>query len=157
VIASLNYLLVGRPVGKKLGEDPRNSGFVLRAHYGYYIAPSTLTLDLRKIESASPADLFRGLFQAAEALHESGRAFRKVVLARNRSPVFLMEGDDFSTLGDEFASGQNPVYLIRTLPEKLLRPNGTPAFGRWEGGWLGVLGEQMEDANEAAQQWAAGK
>ena len=33
---------------------------------------------------------------------------------------------------------------------------GSPAFGRWEGGWLGVLGKQISDANEAAQRWATG-
>jgi hypothetical protein len=157
VIWSLNHMLVGRPVERKLSQDPRNSGYSLSAHYRYYIDPNTLVLDLRRVESAAPVDLFRALFQAAEAMHEVGRSFDRVVLARAGTPVFLMKGDDLSTIGAEFAAGQNPVYLIRTLPEKLYRLDGEAAFGRWEGGLLGVLGKQLEDANKAAQQWAAGR
>jgi hypothetical protein len=157
VVWSLNYLQVGRPVKNTLNGDSRNSGYSLSAHYGYYIDPSTLILDLREVESAAPVDLFRALFQSAEALHDAGRTFDKVVLARSGTSVFIMKGDEFSTIGAEFGGGQNPVYLIRTLPERLFRPNGEAAFARWEGGLLGVLGEQMEDANEAAQQWAAGR
>ncbi|MBM4026324.1 MAG: hypothetical protein FJ280_13120 [Planctomycetes bacterium] len=151
----LNYQLVGHPVQTKLSADPRNQGYSLSAHFRYYVDPSVLVLDLRAVESAAPVDLFRALFQSAEALHESGRRFDRVVLARAGSPVFLMEGEAFSTIGAEFSAGQNPAYLIRTLPEKLFRPSGQPAFDRWEGGWLGVLGEQMEDANQAAHQWAS--
>ncbi|MCY3002542.1 MAG: hypothetical protein NTV21_12140 [Planctomycetota bacterium] len=152
----LNYLLVGRPVGRALLSDTRNRGYSLCAHYGYYLNPNVLVLDLRAIDSAAPLDLFRGIFQSAEALHNSGRRFERVALARSGTTVFLMNGEDFSTLGLEFGAGQNPVYLVRTLPEKLLRPDGEAAFGRWQGGLIGVLGEQAEDANDAAQQWASG-
>jgi hypothetical protein len=157
VVWTLNSLLVGQPVQRKLSSDPRNQGYALRAHFGYYINPSTLVLDLYDVKSVAPVDLFRALFQSAEALHESGRKFDKVLLARDGTPVFLMGGNEFSALGAEFSAGQNPVYLIRTLPEKLYRPSGEAAFGRWEGGWLGVLTKQMEDANKAAQQWASGQ
>jgi hypothetical protein len=154
---TLNSLLVGQPVQKKLNSDPRNQGYALRAHFGHYINPSTLVLDLREAERVAPVDLFRALFQSAEAFHESGRKFDKVLLARGGTPVFLITGNEFAALGAEYSAGQNPVYLIRTLPEKLYRPSGEAAFGRWEGGWLGVLTKQMEDANNAAQQWASGQ
>ena len=154
VVWSLNYMLIGRPVERKLGADLRNRGYSLCAHYRFYIDTSTLVLDLRSLESAAPVDLFRALFQSAEALNESGRTFEMVVLARSGTAVFLMKGDDFRATGAEFSGGQNPVYLIRTLPEKLLQPSGVAAFHSWEGGLLGVLGKQMEDANEAARQWA---
>ena len=157
VVWGLNYLLVGQPVQRQLSADPRNKGYSLNAHYGYYVDPSVLVLDLRAVEGAAPVDLFRGLFQSAQALHESRRRFDKVVLARAGTPVFLMEGKEFSAIGSEFSAGQNPVYLIRTLPGKLFQPSGQAAFGRWEGGLLGVLGKEMEDANEAARQWASGK
>ncbi len=157
VVWCFNYLLVGHPVQRILSADPRNAGYSLSAHYGYYVDFRVLVLDLRAVESAAPVDLFRALFQSAQAFHESGRRFDKVVFARSGTPVFLMEGDDFSTIGYEFSTGQNPVYLIRTLPEKFFQPNGQAAFGSWEGGLLGVLRKQMEDANEAAQQWASGR
>jgi hypothetical protein len=153
----LNFLFVGQPVQKAVRADSRNQGYSLSAHYGYYVNPNVLVLDLSAVESAAPVDLFRGLFQSAKALHESGRRFDKVVLAKDGTPVFLMEGKEFSALGAEFSAGQNPVYLIRTLPEKLFRPTGQAAFGRWEGGWLGVLGKQIGDANEAGNQWASGR
>lgn len=157
VVMGLNYMLVGQPVQRKLNADHRNLGYSLSAHYGYYVDPSVLVLNLCTVESVAPVDLLRGLFQSAQALHESGRRFDKVVLARTGTPVFLMEGEEFSTIGSQFGAGQNPVYLIRTLPEKLFQPNGQAAFGRWEGGLLGVVGKQVQDANEAAHRWASGK
>jgi len=114
-----------------------------------------LILDLSRVSSASPVDLFRGVFQSPEALYEEiDINFDKVILARQGKPIFFIEGGDFSTLGAEFKNGQNPIYLIRTLPEKLHLPGGESAFPRWEGGWLGVFSKQMEDANQAAWQWS---
>lgn len=157
VVWGINHLFVGQTVMRTIRADPRNNGYSLTAHYEYFVNPNVLVLDLRSVESAAPADLFRALFQSAEALHEDGRKFNKVVLSRAGTPVFLMEGEEFSTIGVEFNAGQNPVFLLRTLPEKLLLPSGQAAFGRWEGGWLGVMGKQIEDANDAAKQWASGR
>jgi hypothetical protein len=67
-----------------------------------------------------------------------------------------MKGEDFKSIGSEFAAGQNPVYLIRTLPEKLYHPNGDAAFPHWEGGLLGVVGKQMDDVNAMARRWSEG-
>jgi hypothetical protein len=71
--------------------------------------------------------------------------------------IFFIEGDAFGELGQEFDMGQNPVYLVRTLPEKLYRPDGRQAFGTWSGGLLGVVARQMEDVNAAARAWATGE
>lgn len=56
----------------------------------------------------------------------------------------------------EYADGQNPIYLIRTLPEQMYRPDGTSAFGSRSGGLLGVFGGQMKDVNEFGRAWADG-
>lgn len=149
--------LVGNPVSSALDADSRNSGFTIHAHYGYYVDPSTLVLDLSEASHASAIDLFRGIFQSADALHGRGRTFRSVVLANRRKEVFLMDGGKFDELGSEFANGENPVYMVRTLPENLLLPDGTQAFGKWEGGVLGVLTRQMTDVSEAARAWAEGR
>jgi hypothetical protein len=151
-----NYSLIGRPVSVELRSDSRNAAFNLNAHYQYYVKPNTLVLNLSDVENAAPLDLFRGLFQAAEAMHRSGREFDRVVLSRSRKTVFVVQGSYFKSLGANYGAGENPVYLIRTLPENLYRSSGESAFGTWEGGWLGVVGKQMEDANEAARRWAAG-
>jgi hypothetical protein len=156
-IAALNYFLVSRVVSAKLTADPRNSGYALSAHYGMYLEPGVLVLDLRSLDKAAPLDLFRGLFQASDALYAAGRRFDRVVLARQGTDIFLMKGDDFAAIGQQFGAGQNPVYLIRTLPEKLYKPTGEGAFGQWTGGLLGVLGKQMEDANAAAKRWGEGR
>ncbi len=154
LIWSLNYILVQRSVGEALSSDTRNAGYSLSAHYRFYVDPSTLVLDLREVSAAAPLDLFRGLFQSAAALASAGRGFDRVILARAGTAVFMMTGEDFRNLGADFAGGENPVFLIRTLPTKLYKPTGEAAFGRWEGGMLGVLGKQMEDATEAGRQWA---
>jgi hypothetical protein len=152
-----NYFFVHRPVSEALEADERNGGFSLSAHYRFYVDPSTLVLDLDDITSAASIDLFRGLFQSAAAMTAADRKFDRVVLARSGQPIFIIGGEDFNRLGLEFTAGQNPVFLIRTLAEKLLNPTGESAFGQWEGGWLGVMGKQMEDANEAGRRWAGGQ
>lgn len=157
VIWGINLALVGNPVSSALEADSRNSGYTIHAHYGYYVDPTTLILDLSDASHASAIDLFRGIFQSADALHGRGRTFRKVVLANRRKEIFLMDCVKFDALGSEFGNGENPVYMIRTLPENLLLPDGTHAFGRWEGGVLGVLTRQMTDVSEVARAWAEGR
>jgi hypothetical protein len=39
------------------------------------------------------------------------------------------------------------------LPEHVYALDGTPAFGTWTGGWLGVMGKQLDDSNEFHKQW----
>jgi hypothetical protein len=143
LVWAANFLLVGRPIHV--------------AHYNYYVDPSTLVLDLREANAVAPVDLFRAIFQSARSMHEAGRTFSSVILARSHSTVFLIDGDAFAQMGRAFEEGENPVYLIRTLPVKLANPDGTPAFGTWTGGLLGVLTHQMDDANSAARQWASGR
>lgn len=154
LIWTLNYIFVQRSVSEALNSDTRNAGYSISAHYRFYLDPSTLVLDLRDVSAAAPLDLFRGLFQSSAAFASAGRGFDRVILARAGADVFIMTGEDFRKLGIEFAGGQNPVFLLRTLPEKLYNPTGEAAFGRWEGGMLGVLGKQMEDATEAGRKWA---
>jgi len=146
---------VAVPVALELGEDERNEGFTLVAYRSLGVHPREITIDLFSADRAAPVDLYRGLFQASAALE--GRRFDRVTLARQGSAVFVMDGADFALLGESFTAGENPIYLIRTLPEKLYLPDGTPAYGTWTGGFLGVLGAQMRDVNDAAQTWAGGQ
>lgn len=156
LILAANFFLVGNPVRSALAKDPRNERFKLVAHYHYYLDPTTLVLDVRSLEEAAPVDLFRGLFQSAEALHEAGRSFSKVILARSRSAVFYLSGDDFDRIGEDYGRGENVAYLIRTLPEKLYDPDGTHAYSTWSGGLLGVAIQQMKDVGDAGMRWGRG-
>lgn len=143
---------VALPVSSKLAEDPKNRGVFLVAHRSLLVHPTDITLNLLGAEGAAPIDLFRHIFQSAAVLKD--RKFGQVHLYRGFTHVYSISGADFQALGREFDAGQNPVYLIRTLPEKLLLPNGDRAFGTWTGGMLGVLKEQMEEVTEAARTWA---
>lgn len=155
-VGGINYCLVSDPVARELAADARNRVFDLDAHYEHYVDSSTLVLDLRDTRKAAPIDLMRGVLQAARRLHSEGQDFKKVVLARRGVPVFVMDGDDFDRFGAQFAAGENPVFLVRTLPENLRRPNGEAAFSTWDGGWLGVVGKQLEDVNAMSEEWVAG-
>ncbi|HEX4954987.1 MAG TPA: hypothetical protein VF017_16480 [Thermoanaerobaculia bacterium] len=116
VVWFANHVRVGQPVAERLAEDGRNDVFTLNARYRYYLDPGTLVLDLDRAGDVAPLDLFRGLFQAAEALQAKGRRFDRVLLSRAGKAVFLIEGDEFSRLGSEYAAGQNPVY--RSAPSR---------------------------------------
>ena len=144
---------VRRAVEQTLDADSRNEDYSLNAYCKY---PDTLILDLSKVSSVSPSDLLRGIFQSSEALHEADKEFDKIILAREGKFVFFIKGSDFQYLGAELKNGQNPVYLVRTFPEKLYRPDGGPAFPRRDGGWLYVFGKQMEDVSQAAKEWIMG-
>ncbi|WP_146112065.1 MULTISPECIES: hypothetical protein [unclassified Brevundimonas] len=148
-------LMVWIPAATALSHDDRNKVASVHVYRSWLVHPRNITVDLIAIDGAATIDLTRALFQTAEALKD--RKFGQVVLARQGKPVFIMEGPAFVELGQQYAAGQNPVYLIRTLPEQLYRPDGSAAFGTWSGGWLGVLGKQMEDVNMFGEAWANGQ
>ena len=154
-ILLLNLGIATLPTALTLSQDDRNDSITLVARFGYYLDPTTLTLDLWAASEASTADLTRALFQVAASRSEWPRV-RYVTLSRRNWPVYILSGDDFAEIGRLFEAGENPVYLMRTLPERLYLPSGEPAFERWEGGLLGVLGEQLEDLNEFGKAWALG-
>jgi hypothetical protein len=147
-------LSVAVPVGLAIGKDDRNSGLVLTAYRTLGVHPQNITLDLWRVEDSAPADIYRATFQAAAALKD--RSFGSVTFARSGKTAFRMSGEDFRDVGTAFASGENPLFLMRTFPEKLRTSTGESAYGSWSGGWLGVLVQQMEDVNAFANDWAAG-
>jgi hypothetical protein len=149
-----NFAFVSHPVAARLEGDPRNAGFTLNARYAYYVQPGTLVLDLARVESAAPIDLLRAAFAAADTLYNPDRAFDRVIFARSGTPVFMMMGKDFQEIGNEMRQEQNPMYLVRTFPQRLYKPSGERAYGTWEGGILGVLGRQMEDVGDVGRTWA---
>jgi hypothetical protein len=153
-IGIANFLLVAHPVQQQLEADPKIRGLALTARYAVYVDPRALVLDLRAVEDAGPMEMFRAVFQSAAAFHRLGRRFKRVVLARSGKPVFVMEGTVYARIGADFAADPDPAPLIGMMLGTLLRPSGAAAFGSWEGGVLGRFTRQIEDANEAARQWA---
>lgn len=146
-----NYFNVSKPLSDVLESEARNSGINVRAHYGYYIQPTVLAIDVRHVSGEkSAADVFRVFLQYASKLKE--KSFDTVLLQSNGKTKFSLEGGYFKKLGKEYGD-QNPVYTMRTFTEHVYTPDGKKAFGTWTGGLLGVLKKQMEDFGEFHKKW----
>ncbi|MBK5958571.1 hypothetical protein CCR97_10170 [Rhodoplanes elegans] len=149
--AALNGFYVTGPALLELREDPRNETVTMVPHLRYGVDPTVIVLDLVSLGStASMADVDRVMFQIAHTLRT--RSFTAAHLAYRGSTKFILSGADFQEIGRDYGS-QNPIYTIRTLPEKLYRADGTRAFGTWTGGVFGVLTKQMEDHQAMHVDW----
>ena len=147
---------MNRQVQTRLFQDIRNHGIEIAVNRTPPIVGDDIVIDLRSIGSGkAPIDLFRVLLQTADAIgHES---FSRVTLATRGDPRFVIAGEEFRTFGAEYHAGQNPIYLVRTFPERLFDPKtGKQRFASWTGGILGVLAKQMEDFGGFIRVWVSG-
>lgn len=147
-VAATNFFRVNSQVRAAVaGRDFMSAA----GYYRYGVDPNNIVFDLRDLTAgASGAGVLGGFFQFAEEMQD--RDFDYVYLAYHGHQRFRLAGDDFKEIGESF-SYQNPVYLVRTLPEKLETPDGRRAFSSWSGGLLGVLGAQMDDVNALTRKW----
>lgn len=147
-IIAVNWVRVTLPVKEGLqGRDD----IAAIGYYHWAVAPGTIVYDLREVgPSASSASVIGAFFGFADEMKD--RKFNEVLLAWRGDVRFRLSGDDFQMIGAEFA-WQNPVFMLRTFPEKLKTPEGRPAFETWSGGMLGVLNQQMDDVNGFTEQW----
>ena len=98
---TVNYLMLGRSMTDVLKSDPRNSGIHITAHYGYYLLPSVLILDVKGVSNEnSPADVFRVLLQYASEIQKM--EFDKVSLNSKDKAKFTLKGNYFRELGKEY-------------------------------------------------------
>lgn len=146
LIGGANFARLYRPAAETAA-DPVSAA----AYYRFGVIPNQIVYDLWNVGyDASEAEVMGGLLRFADAVKD--RHFDKVILAYRGAPRFILDGDDFHRIGQEF-DVQNPVYTLRTFPEKLTTMDGHPAFGRWTGGMLGVLNAQLEDLNALGRRW----
>jgi hypothetical protein len=146
-----NYVGLQSPMNEVLAGDSRNEGISVSVHHEYYLSPSTIVFDVQNIGSGrSRADMFRVLLQFASKM--KGESFDKVLLASAGTVKFVLDGDYFKQLGQEFGT-QNPVYTMRTFPSRVKRPDGSVAYGEWTGGLLGVASKQLEDFGNFFDRW----
>lgn len=151
IIFLSNHVFLQSKMNSVIEEDSRNFGIKVSVHYQYYINPNILVYDLKEIApTQSKADVFRVFLQFADKIQDDN--FESVHLAYNGNTKFLLSGADFKTIGEEY-EWQNPVYTMRTFPEKLYTPDGLNAFSSWEGGILGVAMQQMEEFNQFHDEW----
>lgn len=149
-----NQQNIAAPAQEALEADPRNAGLDVNVRYAYWIQTDVLVFDVRKTDGVAPVDLMRALFQTADTLRSHD--FERVELQHEGTLKFVLPGHDFKKVGEEYAAGQNPVFLLRTFPERLLRPDGSRPFPAMDGGLLAVAGEQMANLTEVASQWVGG-
>lgn len=146
-----NYVKLQAKMEEVISEDFRNQGIEVSVHYAGYLNPSVLVYDLRSVSGEnSRADVFRVFCQFAEKL--KSESFQEVELAFRGETRFKLDGDDFQELGREYGL-QNPLYTVRTFPEKLRTPDGQRAFPFRIGGLLEVATQQMEDFNDFHDDW----
>jgi len=151
VLGSWNYFGVYGPASSAMAEDSRKEKLSARVHRQYGLSSSTIVFDLRNLEEdGSTTGVMSALFRSARALKDS--RFERVVLSYKGRPKFYLQGEYFQTLGNDFGTN-NPIYLLRTLPQNVYKLDGTKAFGTWTGGVLVVATKQLEDLNELSQQW----
>lgn len=146
----INFFSLQAPLNSVISSDYRNSGVKVSASYQWMVNPGVLVFSVDEASSASPADVSRILLQYSERLES--RKFNSVLLARKGKPIFLLKGDYFKQLGEEYGV-QNVIYTLRTMPENVYELDGSPAFSSWSGGWLGVVSKQFEDINEFHRRW----
>jgi len=148
---AVNWLGLQRSANQALKRDPRNEGITIWVYYQYGVNPQQVVFDLRDVSgSKSRADVFRALLQFAES--KKKRRYRSVILSYRGRPKFVIPGDYFRTLGQEY-DFQNPVYTMRTFPSQITGVDGRPVFPPREGGLLYVLKAEIEDFNELHDRW----
>ncbi len=154
IVASIygyNYFKLQSVMNDVLSNDHRNGGIKVRTTFENFINTDILLYNLTQVSNKkSMADVFRVFLQFSESV--SSYDFDKIILAHNGKKKFLIDGEYFKKIGKEF-DFQNPVYTTRTFPEHLNNLDGTPAYPGWTGGWLGVVGKQIEDFNDFHKQW----
>lgn len=140
--------VVYRPVATALADEEDVS---LSAYRRWPISPDAIVIDIRAVKgTASMAAMDRNLFKAAEGLKD--QRFGMVVLAFHGTPKWLIDPDAFQTIGRERAF-QNPVYVMRTMQQDVKTLDGAPAFPALSGGWLGVLGEELNQHKRFHEGW----
>lgn len=155
-IYGINYVLLQRPLATVVQANPENQGIRFFVHYGYFVNPSELVIDVWHVDNhKTPIDVFRVLLQYAKRLELQATSFSQVKLASKGKVKFVLSGDYFKQLGQEYGE-QNPMYSARTFPENVYTPTGERAFESWSGGLLGVAQKQLEDFKSFHQQWYIG-
>lgn len=151
IIGAVNYFLLQYPMSQVLRQDARNDGVQVFAHFKYFVDLTTLVYDLRSVSGeTSPMDVTRVLLQYAE--RQQDRSFSSIELSHQGTGKFILQGEYFKKLGKEFKQ-QNPAYTLRTLPENILKIDGSAAFSTWTGGALGVFSKQLEDFSDWHREW----
>jgi hypothetical protein len=146
-----NEVTLQKPLNKVLLSDPRNNVVQARARFDGWVDSSTLVFELTDVKGeASQMDVFRVLLQYAR--EQKDRRFERVILSAFGNKKFVVPGDYFQQLGQEY-DAQNPVYTVRKFPTHILTMDGAQPFPEPRGGLLWVLKEEMEQFSDFNRRW----
>jgi hypothetical protein len=146
-----NQTTLQKPLQRVLASDPRNKVVHASAHFDGWVNTDTVVFNLDDISGdSSAADIFRSFLQYAREQKE--HHFRQVFLSAYGQKKFVIPGDYFQQLGKEFDT-QNPLYTMRTFAHHVSAMDGSHPFPELQGGWLGVMGEEMQQFSDFNKRW----
>jgi len=126
LVWGLNYAMISRPVAAALAADRRTAGIALTAHLRYFLDPTTLSLDLGRVQTADTTDVFRGLVAAANALADGSWGIPGTVsLSRGGDLVYTVDGDNLRQLAHDFPLSRKPAAVLDTLVQALRQPGSS--------------------------------
>jgi hypothetical protein len=144
LVWGMNYVMISRPVAAALAAGPRTAGIRLSAHFRFFVDPTTLALDLGRVQVTDTTDVFRGLLAAAEAVASASWGIPGVTtLSRDGVLVYTIAGDDLRQLAHDFSVSRRPAAVLGGLVRALRQADGRP------------LGPEAT-VESAARRWATG-
>ena len=162
-ISTLLLFVVGVEGTGRSGLDPRNIALAnsLAAcssreavggdvRVGYTLG-GNMVFDLRSCKGDSRLiDPLHLLLQFGRKIKDEG--FTNLVIASAGEEVYRLEKSDLDELAGQYELGAR-IWAFDNWPERLRKPTGERAYGRWTGGFLGVAKGQMDDLHEALKTW----
>lgn len=144
LVWGLNYFMISRPIAAALAADQRTAGIALTAHLRFFVDPTTLSVDLGRVQAADTADVFRALAIAADALVDRSWGLPGTLTLSHRGDlVYTVAGDDLRQRAHDLQISRQPAQILGAMVQRLRGPDGQP------------LGPETT-VESAARRWATG-
>jgi hypothetical protein len=125
LVWGLNYFMISRPIAAALAADGRSAGIGLTGHLRYYVDPTTLALDLGRVQVADTTDVFRALLMVAKGLSDASWGIPgAVALSRDGNPVYTIAGGALRQMAHDYPLARKPAVVLLALVQALRRPDG---------------------------------
>ncbi|MBU0717992.1 MAG: hypothetical protein KJ749_07075 [Planctomycetes bacterium] len=152
IIALVFFVTRNSGLRALLDQCSSRHGVQVHVYYESVFSKQDVVFDFQGVSGSSVRriDPVHLLLQFGDKLDKS--TTNRLILARNGRNLMYLRSSDLKELTREYTFG-NPVWAFNHLPERLLTMSGANAYGRWEGGWLGVLEKQAEQLNTFIDDW----